>query len=326
MLGIRRRECLALLGAAALPIAARAQQTAMPLIGVLYGVSGPAENMAGFHRGLAEVGFVVGHNVAVEYRSPEGQYERLPGMVADLTSRKVAVILAGGSLAAVRAVMSATRTIPIVFTTSNDPVAAGIVDSLNRPGGNVTGVTAVGKELTPKRLELLHEVIPTANRIAVLVNPANPVGAQEAVRGAQMAAGRLGLEIIVVNASAGIEIDAAFETAVQRRATGLYADDQYFVSKRDQIAALALRHALPTIGGVRAFVTAGALMSYGASNPDQYRQAGVYVGRILKGEKTADLPVMQPTQFELVVNVKTAKAIGLTIPESFLLRADEVIE
>jgi putative ABC transport system substrate-binding protein len=298
----------------------------MPVIGMLYGVAVPAENMAGFRRGLAEAGFSEGRNVAVEYRSAEGRYERLPAMAADLISRKVTAILAGGGLDAVRAVMSATRTLPIVFTTTTDPVAAGLVGSLNRPGGNVTGVTGISKELTPKQLELLREAIPTAIRIAVLVNPANPVGRQEAIQGAQIAARRLGLEITVVEAGTDSAIEAAFATATQRRAAALHFDDAYFSSRRDQVVALALRHALPTITGSRESVTAGALMSYGASVPDYYRQAGLYVGRILKGEKPADLPVMQPTKFELVVNLKTAKAIGLTIAETFLVRADEVIE
>jgi putative tryptophan/tyrosine transport system substrate-binding protein len=324
---MRRREFIGLVGgAAAWPLGAVAQQSVMPVVGMLYGVAVPAENMAGFRRGLAEAGFSEGRNVAIEYRSAEGRYERLPGMAADLISRKVSAILAGGALDAVRAAMSATRTVPIVFTTTTDPVAAGLVGSLNRPGANVTGVTGISKELTPKRLELLREAIPTANRVAILVNPANPVGTQEATQGAQMAARGLGLEIIVVDASTDSAIEAAIATAVQQRAAALHFDDAYFSSRRDQVVALALRYALPTITGTREFVTAGALMSYGASVPDYYRQAGLYVGRILKGEKPADLPVMQPTKFELVVNLKTAKAIGLTIPETFLVRADEVIE
>jgi putative ABC transport system substrate-binding protein len=232
-------------------------------------------------------------------------------LAADLISRKVAVILVGGNAPGVRAVMAATRTIPIVFTTGTDPVAAGLVASLNRPGGNATGATLIGSELLPKQLELLHEVIPAANRIALLVNPSNPVTSQQALQGAQAAAHRLGLAIIVVNA--GTE-------------TALIASDAFFSSRREQVAALSLRHALPAIFGERSSVVAGLLLSYGASIPDSYRQAGVYVGRILKGEKPADLPVMQPTRFELVINLKTAKALGLTIPPALLAIADEVIE
>ena len=327
---MRRRDFITLLGGAAAtwPLAARAQQPAMPVIGVLYDVSAAewAHPMAGFHRGLAEMGFVEGRNVAIEYRWAEGQYDRMPAMADDLIRRKISIILVGGNLPGVRAAMAATQTIPIVFTTNTDPVAAGVVASLNRPGGNVTGVTGLGSELGPKRLELLHEVIPTATKFAVLVNPTNLVTMQDTIQGAEAAARRLGLEIIVVKASTENEIETVFATAVQQRAGGLVANDAYFESRRDQIAALGLRHALPTSIGSRESVAAGSLMSYGASIPDFYRQAGVYVGRILKGEKPADLPVLQPTKFDLVINLTTANAFGLTIPESFLLRADEVIE
>jgi putative ABC transport system substrate-binding protein len=310
------------------PLAAAAQQRAMPVIGVLYGVSAAewTRPMAGFHRGLGEMGFVEGRNVAIEYRWAEGRYDRMAAMADDLIARKVAVILVGASLPGVRAVMARTQTIPIVFTTNTDPVAAGVVASLNRPGGNVTGATGLGSELGPKRLELLHEMIPSARRFAVLVNPTNADTMREAMEGAQIAARRLGLEIVFVKASTEHEIEAAFVSAVEQRSGGLIASDAYFESRRDQIAALGLRHALPTTIGSRASVAAGVLMSYGASIADFYRQAGVYVGRILKGEKPADLPVVQPTKFELVINVKTAKALGLAIPEAFLLRADEVIE
>ena len=327
---IERREFITLLGGAAVwPLVARAQQQpAMPVIGVLYGVSAAewAHPMAGFHRGLAEMGFVEGRNVAIEYRWAEGRYDRMPAMADDLIARKVAVILVGASLPGVRAVMARTQTIPIVFTTNTDPVAAGVVASLNRPGGNVTGVTGLGSELGPKRLELLHEVIPTATKFAVLVNPTNLVTMQDTIQGAQVAARRLGLEIIVVKASTENEIETAFATAVQQRAGGLVANDAYFESRRDQIAALGLRHALPTSIGSRESVAAGSLMSYGASIPDFYRQAGVYVGRILKGEKPADLPVQQPLKYELVINLKTAKSLGLTVPLALQVAADEVIE
>jgi putative ABC transport system substrate-binding protein len=283
--------------------------------------------MAGFHRGLGEMGFVEGRNVAIEYRWAEGRFDRMPAMAGDLIGRKVAVILVGGHLAGVRNVMAATQTIPIVFTTNSDPVAAGVVTSLSRPGGNVTGVTGLGGELGPKRLELLHEMLPTATKLALLVNPSNPVTTQDAIQAAQTGARRLGLEIVVVNAQTEHEIDTAFAAAVQQRVAGLLGTaDAYFESRRDQIAALGLRHALPTISYSRASVAAGTLMSYGASTADFYRQAGVYVGRILKGEKPANLPVVQPTKFELVINLKTAKALGLTVPPTLLATADEVIE
>jgi putative ABC transport system substrate-binding protein len=327
---MRRREFITLLGAAAAawPLAARAQQPAMPVIGALYGVSAAewVAPMAGLRRGLGETGFVEGRNVAIDYRWADGHIDRLPEMAAELVGRKVAVIVVGGNVDGVRAAMAATRAIPIVFTTGTDPVARGLVASLNRPGGNVTGATFLGSELMAKRLELLHEAMPKATRIAVLVNPNNSATSQDAIQGAQTAARRLGLEMIVVNAGTENEIDTAFATAVQQRAAAITINDAYLESRRDQIAALALRHALPAIGGQRTSVMAGGLMGYGASIADTYRQAGVYVGRILKGEKPADLPVIQPTKFELIINLKTAKALGLTIPESFLLRADEVIE
>ena len=295
---LRRRELITLLGGAAVawPLAARAQQP-MPVIGVLYGVSAAewVRPIAGFHRGLGEMGFVEGRNVAIEYRWAEGQFDRMPAMAADLIGRKVAAILVGGAITSVRAVMAATQTIPIVFTTQADPVAAGVVASLNRPGGNATGVTGLGGELGPKRLELLHELIPKATRFAVLVNPTNPVTTQDAIQGAQTAARRLGLEIIVVNARTENEIETAFASAAQQRAAWLFAEDAYFESRRDQIAALGLRHALPTMSGTRESAVAGTLMYYGANIGDFYRQAGVYVGRILKGEKPGDLPVLQPT-------------------------------
>jgi putative ABC transport system substrate-binding protein len=271
------------------------------------------------------MGFLEGRNVAIEYRWAEGRLERMPAMAADLVERKVGVILVGGSLPGVRAVMAATQTIPIVFTTNTDPVAAGVVASLNRPGGNVTGVTGLGSELDPKRLELLHEMIPTATRFAMLVNPNNSVTMQDGIQGAQSAARRLGLEVIILKAGTESEIDAAFATAVEQRAAGLLANDAYFESRRDQFAALGLRHRMPTTGS-RESVAAGLLMGYGARAADFYRQAGIYVGRILKGEKPAELPVVQPTKFELIINLRTAKALGLTISESFLARADEVIE
>jgi putative tryptophan/tyrosine transport system substrate-binding protein len=247
--------------------------------------------------------------------------------LSDLVSRKVALILAGGSVVSVQAAMAATKTIPIVFTVTNDPVAAGFVASLNRPGGNVTGATLIGIEVGQKRLELLHEIVPSAARIALLVNQNNPVSQRDSIQSAQTASRRLGLEIIVVNAGTANEIEGAVANAVQQRAAALLVGaDAFLSSRQEQIAALALRHALPASGTQREAVTAGMLMSYGSSNADMYRQVGIYAGRILKGEKPADLPVMQPTKFALVINLKTAKALGLVVPESFLLHADEVIE
>jgi putative tryptophan/tyrosine transport system substrate-binding protein len=281
--------------------------------------------MVGFRRGLGETGFVDGRNVAIEYRWADGQLDRMPAMTSDLIGRKVSVILTGGNDIGVRQVIAATQTIPIVFTTAVDPVSTGLVASLNRPGGNATGVTIIGGQLAAKQLELLHELIPSVTRIAALANPHSPVMSQAVVQNAQSAARRLGLDVIVVNATNENEIETAFAAAVQQGAGALFADEAYFTDRREQIAALGLRHKLPTFG-VPQTVAAGTLMGYGARIPDSYRQAGVYVGRILKGEKPGDLPVLQPTKFVLVINLKTAKALGLTIPESFLIRADEVIE
>jgi putative ABC transport system substrate-binding protein len=328
---VNRRRLITLLGgaAAAWPLAARGQQPTMPVVGSLYGVSAAewAEPMTGFRRGLSERGFDEGRNVTIEYRWAEGQFDRMPAMAADLVSRKVAVILVGGNLDGVRAAMAATQSIPIVFTTAADPVATGLVASLNRPGGNVTGVTVFAGELGPKRLELLHELLPTAKKIALLVNPKVPAVLQHDIENAQMAARRLGLEIIAVKGGSENEIEKAFATAAQERASALQVgDDAFLDSRRGQIAALGLRHALPTIALTRRAVAAGSLMSYGANQVDVYRHAGIYVGRILKGEKPADLPVQQPTKFELVINLKTAKLLGFEVPPTLLARADEVIE
>jgi ABC-type uncharacterized transport system substrate-binding protein len=332
---MNRRDFIALAGGAAVapaslwPLAAGAQQVSMPVIGLLYGVSAVewAGRIAGFRRGLSEMRFVEGRNVAIDYRWAAGQYDQLPVMAADLVSRNVAVIISGGSDLATRAAMAATQTIPIVFTTAGNPVQLGLVASLNRPGGNATGLTTFGRELGPKRLELLRELFPAAGTVALLVNPNNPATAQAESQSAQTAARRLGLEIIVVGAGTADEIDSAVATAAQQRAAALLvASDAYLSSRREQIAQLGLRHGLPTMSNERGAVGVGQLMSYGNDVADAYRQAGTYVGRILKGEKPADLPVMQPTKFELAVNVKTAKALGLTIPESFLLRADAVVE
>jgi ABC-type uncharacterized transport system substrate-binding protein len=326
----KRREFITLLGgAAAWPLGARAQQAAMPVIGSLYGTSAAewAAPMEGFRQGLREMGFVEGHNVVIEYRWAEGNFDRMPAMAADLISRKVSVILVGGSIAGVRAALDATRTIPIVFTTASDPVATGLVASLNRPGGNATGVTVIAVALGPKKMELLHEMIPTATKIAFLVNPTNAGTLKVESPAVHSAAHHLGLEVIVLNASTEGEIEGAFVSAAEQGAAGVYiGSDAFLVGRREQIAALGMRHRVATISPTRNEVLAGELMSYGPSQADMYRQAGVYVGRILKGEKPADLPVLQPTKFELVINLKTARALGLTVPPSLLATADEVIE
>jgi ABC-type uncharacterized transport system substrate-binding protein len=293
---MKRRAFITLLGgAAAWPIAARAQQPTMPVIGVLHSVSAAqwADRMAGFHRGLGEAGFAEGRNVAIEYRWAEGQFERLPAIAADLVGRKVAVICAFVDVAT-RAAMAATKTIPIVFVTASDPVGAGFVPSLGRPEENVTGVTLIGTELVAKRLELLHEILPDASRIALLVNSNNPVLMQDNIQQSNAAVRRLGLEMIVLKAGNESEIESAVVAAVQQQANALsIATDAYLNSRSRQIASFALRHALPTTGESRETVTAGLLMSYGPNQADSFRQAGLYVGRILKGEKPADLPVLQ---------------------------------
>jgi putative tryptophan/tyrosine transport system substrate-binding protein len=312
-----RREFITLIGGSAVawPLAARAQQPTMPVIGVLHSVSAAqwADRMVGFHRGLGEAGFAEGRNVAIEYRWAEGQFERLPAMAADLVGRKVAVICAFVDVAT-RAAMATTN-------------GAGFVPSLGRPEENLTGVTLIGTELVAKRLELLHEILPDASRIALLVNSNNPVLMQDNIQQSNAAVRRLGLELVVIRAGNESEIESAVLAAMQQHANALsIGSDAYLSSRSRQIAFFALRHALATMSDSRDTVTAGLLMSYGPNQADSFRQAGLYVGRILKGEKPADLPVLQPTKFELVINLTTAKAIGLKIPESFLLRADEVIE
>jgi len=326
---IARRNFITLLGgAAAWPLAARAQQATVPVIGALITPS-PAEyasRMEEFRRGLGEAGFTEGRNVAIEYRWANNELDRLPALVADLVGRKVAVILVtGNTIVALPMLKAATRTIPIVFTTGSDPVSLGMVASLNRPGGNVTGVTAMSVELGPKSLELLHEIVPGAGKIGLLVNPDN-AGIDVMRRLTQAEAGRLGLEVVVVDAGSANEINIAFATLAQQGVGALVVgSDAVFIARREQVAALALKHRMATASFSRRQAEAGALISYGSVD-DNGRQAGVYVGRILKGEKAGDLPVVQPAKFELVVNLKTARAIGVTIPESFLARADEVIE
>jgi putative ABC transport system substrate-binding protein len=324
---MRRREFITLLGAAAAwPLAARAQQP-MPVVGVLGGATaqGWAPLVAAFRQGLSETGAVEGRNVASEARWAEGQYDRLPALAADLIQRQVAVIAAFTTPAALAA-KAATATIPIVFTTISDPVKIGLVTSLSRPGGNVTGVTSLSVEVGPKLLELLREVVPGATSIALLVNPTNP-NTEAVAREIQAAARTMGLQLQVLQAGTEAEIETAFATLAQRRPGGLVIGGDTFLNTRSgQLAALALRHAVPAIFSSRAFAVAGGLMSYAGNATDAYRQAGVYAGRILKGEKPADLPVQRSTKVELVVNLTTAKALGITVPLPLLGRADEVIE
>jgi putative ABC transport system substrate-binding protein len=325
---IRRRDFITLLGGAgAWPLAARAQQPKTPVIGYLNGSSPDlsAPSLAAFRQGLKEAGYVEGENVAIEFRWAEDHNDRMPMLAADLVRRQVNVIATGGSPAALAA-KAATTTIPIVFQTGVDPVAMGLVANLNRPSGNLTGVTTLGSELGPKRLELLHDLVPTATNIALLVNPTNP-DAETQSRGAQAAAGTLGLQLHVLRASAERDFDTVFATLLKLRPSALVIGaDPFFISRREQIGALALRHAVPAIYQFREFAAAGGLMSYGSSLTDSVRLAGVYTGRILRGEKPADLPVQQSTKVELIINLKTAKALGLAVPLALLTRADEVIE
>jgi putative ABC transport system substrate-binding protein len=327
---IGRRKFLAtLLGAAAAwPLAARAQQPAMPVIGYLHsGSSAPyAHLVAAFRQSLKEAGYVEGENVAIEYRWAEGHYDRLPALAAELVGRHVALIVAQGGDPPVLAAKSATATIPVVFTISSDPVRLGIVGSLNRPGGNVTGFWPYTSLLGTKRLELMRQLLPANASIAVLVNPDNP-NADLDVTELQNAARTLGQSITFVRARSEPEVNAVFATLGERRASALLVNtDPFFLARRDQFVSLAARNGMPAIYAQREFVAAGGLISYGASLADAYRQVGIYAGRILKGEKPADLPIVQPTKFEMAINLKTAKSLGLDIPPTVLAIADEVIE
>jgi putative ABC transport system substrate-binding protein len=328
---MRRRELILLLGgaAAAWPLAARAQQKATPVIGFLNGTSpGPgAPRVAAFRQGLSETGYVEGQNLAIEFRWAEGHYDRLPALAADLAGRKVDLIAtSGGDAVSALAAKNATSTIPIIFITADDPVAPGLVASLARPGGNVTGVTFIAIELMPKRFELLSELVPQAKVIALLVNP-NNTNTERVMRDVLEAARVKGVQLPILKASTESEIDAAFATLVQLQAGALVVgNDPFFNSRRNQLVALASRRAVPAIAAFREFAASGGLISYGPSIIDTYHQLGTYAGKILKGAKPADLPVEQPTRFELVINLKTAKALGLTVPQALLARADEVIE
>jgi putative tryptophan/tyrosine transport system substrate-binding protein len=327
---IRRREFIVALSSAAFgrPLAARAQQPSLPKIGVLCSKS-PSEEarlLARFRQGLNEIGYVEGHNVAIEYRWANDQNDRLPELVADLVRRQVTVIATPGSHPATLAAKAATTTIPIVFTTSGDPIALGLVAHLSRPGGNMTGVTSMGVELGPKQLEVLHELVPTATTMALLINPGSPAIAESTTKQVQAAARTLGLNLQVVHASTELDFDTVFATLIQRAGGLVIGPDAFFTARAEKLGALALRHRVPAIYQYPEFTAAGGLMSYGASITDMYRQAGVYVGLILKGEKPADLPVRQSTRVELIVNLKTARALGLTVPLMLLGRADEIIE
>ena len=325
---MKRREFITLLSGAAVawPLAARGQQPAMPVIGYLSPTSLGvlSERLRGLQQGLKEAGYVVGENVAIEYRWSEGQYDQLPAMAAELVRKQVSVIVAGAN-AATFAAKAATTTIPIVFLLAEDPVQLGLVASLSRPGGNATGINFVSGELTAKRLELLHELVPAAARVAVLVNPTDATATATVLRDLEPAVRTTGLKIQVLKASTSQEIHAAFAAMVRERSEALFLGSDPFFS-RVQLATFAARHGIPLASQAREIAEAGGLMSYGANIVDGFRQQGVYVGRILKGAKPADLPVLQSSKFELVINAETARILGLTVPPTLLARTDEVIE
>jgi putative ABC transport system substrate-binding protein len=327
---MKRREFITLLaGAAAWPLAARAQQPErMPVVGYLdfYAAEPTGLFLAAFRKGLSEAGYVEGRNVTVEYRYANSDKERLPDLVADLIRRRMAVIVTPFGTAAALAAKSATATIPIVFMTSADPVQEGLVASFNRPGGNVTGLSIMSVELGAKRLGLLHELIPGARRIAALINP-NSAIAEQLIREAQTGASTIGWQVEVVYASTNREVDTSFASFAQKRVDAVFISaDQFFTSRRVQFASLATHYRLPAIYSYRGFAEVGGLMSYGPSLPDQYSQLGIYTGRILKGKKPADMPVLRPTKFEFVINLQTAKLLGIDVPQTLLAQADEVIE
>jgi putative ABC transport system substrate-binding protein len=324
---MKRRDFITLLcGAAAWPLAARAQQPTMPVIGYLSGREANDRLEAAFHRGLKEAGFVEGQNVRIEYRWAQGQYDRVPALVAELLRRPVDVLVTTGGTLSALAAKAATTTTPIVFVIGSDPLKFGLVASLNRPGGNATGVSFLVNVLTAKQFELLHEMVPRAKLIGFLANPINP-NTESDIRNVRVAAESLRLLVHHLNASKEHDIDAAFAALAERRADALLVStDPYFQIRADQIAALAARHAMPTMYSFRENVTTGGLMSYAPSITDATRQAGLYTGRILRGETPSDLPVVQPTKFEFVINLRTAKALSLTVPDKLLVAADEVIE
>jgi putative tryptophan/tyrosine transport system substrate-binding protein len=327
---MQRREFITLLGgaAAAWPFPAHAQQPAMPVIGFMNAASAQSytRHLAAFLKGLSETGYVDGQNVAIEYRWAEGKNDRLPAMVADLVHRQVAVIAATSTPAALAA-KAATTTIPIVVETGGDPIRLGLVPSLSRPGGNVTGVTQTNVETTPKRLQLLHELVPTASIVALLINPTDPAIAETTTKDVQAAARALGLELHVLTASTESDLDGVFPKLTQLRAGGLViGSGTFFTGRSEQLGALTVRHTVPAVYDKREFALAGGLMSYGSDIRESYHLAGVYTGRILKGEKPANLPVQQATKVELLINLKTAKALGLNVPNTLIGRADEVIE
>jgi putative ABC transport system substrate-binding protein len=330
MVGMRRRDFITLLGSAtaAWPLAARAQQAAMPMIGFLSSRS-PSESagvVAAFRQGLREAAFVEGQNLAIAFRWAEGRYDRLPGLAADLVDLRVAVLFAAGGLPSARAAQAATATIPIVFSAVTDPVGFGLVASLNRPGVNITGMSMFSAELGAKSVELLRELVPAAGVIAYLVNPSSP-NVETYTKQAAIAASALSIQVPVVNASTQQELDEAFASLPKLGAHGLVVPGEpFFDTQRDKIVALSARYAVPAIYTFREYVVAGGLLSYGPSLADSYRRAGVYVGRVLKGEKPTELPVMQPTKFDLVLNLKTAKALGLAVPDKVLVATEEVIE
>ena len=332
MFDIRRREFITLLGTAASslawPLAAHAQQPTTPVIGFIRPTSpeDSAKLVEAFRRGLSELGYVEGRNVLIEYRYAYGQMDRLPGLAADLVSRRVRVLVATGGTVPAQSAKAATTVIPIVFTTADDPVRAGLVASLNSPGGNLTGISAFAAPLGAKRLGLLHELLPAVTKVAFLVNPRNPDTVEEA-KEVQEAARAIGIQTLSINGSTESEIDTVFGKLVEQRAGALMlGSDAFFRGQRNKLAALAAQYRVPTIDPIREYPLAGGLISYGPSLTGVYRQAGTYAGRILKGDKPADLPVQLPTTFELVINLKVAKALGLDVPPMLLARVDEVIE